>query len=157
MNDKNRGAGTESLGISQQNPFPSTPETKIHEGDIKQFSMRPFTQSPRIQVKAADVIRCMTKARKPGTPGSDEEPHDLADVHGQAAGPYLYTPACASPSPDPKGTLSVNGESVVLQVTEPLLAHFFAVVHQLESDLAARWVGSAASRSACRADESITQ
>lgn len=108
-------------------------------------------------MKAAAVSRYMTKASKPGTPGSDGEPHEPGNGRRQAVGPYLSTPAGGLPAPDPRGMLSVNGAPVVLQVTEPLLTHFFAVVRQLESDLAARWAGPAANRSARRADESIAR
>jgi len=72
-----------------------------------------------------------------------------AEARPVTAGSYVYTPASAYP-PDTKGTLSKNGVPVVLQVTEPLLRNLFAVIGQLEADLAGRWVCSASHASAHR-------
>jgi hypothetical protein len=89
-------------------------------GNSKRFSARPFTRSPRIQVKRAAVSRGMANASDPGkAPG----------LYGVTVGPYVYTP----------GILSKNGVPVVLQVTDPLLQNFLTDVRQAESDLAGRW------------------
>ncbi|MGC2998220.1 hypothetical protein ACPF8X_07445 [Streptomyces sp. G35A] len=129
--------------------------TMIERACIKQLSPRLFTRSPRIQVKRLAVSRYMTKASTPGPLAPDGGPSGPTAAHELSVGPYLYTPAAARPSTESGGTLSRNGVPVELHVTEALLTNVFAVVQQLESDLAGRWVGSAGDRAARRPDESI--
>jgi hypothetical protein len=60
---------------------------------------------------------------------------------GVVVGPYIFTPASASSSPDVHGSLYRDGTTIELRVTDSLLSELLGLLDTVQEELSRRWTG----------------